>query len=490
MIQISRALARQIRTVFRRCVRKPYGPPPPAVGLLTGPDGLRVRLPRPEFSVEYHQPGSLPMERMILPLEALDNFEGRGPDSVTLDIREGNRVLARWLDGGVPQEVEYHVHDPDKQPEVPDLPQRFAHNPPELLHALDEAAQTAPTEAVRYAVQRLQLRGSKGDIVATDGRQLLVQGGFTFPWEGDVLVPRLLAFSCKELGCPEMVEVGKTEKYVFLRVGCWTFALLIDSEARYPRVDLVIPKPLAGTTRLRIDPEDAAFLTKALPRLPGGEADHSPLTVDLNGQVSLRARAEGGRTTEVLLARSTFTGKPVRFCVNRKLLGRLLGLGFGEVCITNAEAPLLCQDGKRTFVTVPLPQTSALDSTEDSQRLVSASNLSASQELATTTPALPTLSPTNKVSVPDRRNLTVTTPHNNDHAAGAATPNGGLEDLIIEAEELRRTLLDGAGRAAHLAAALKQQRRQTRAVQAAMAALRQLQSDPSPRKPTALHTSP
>ena len=42
------------------------------------------------------------------------------------------------------------------------------------------------------------------------------------------------------------------------------------------------------------------------------------------------------------------------------------------------------------------------------------------------------------------------TPHRtgstNDQAAVAATPNVGLEDLIALAEDLRRTLLDGAGR--------------------------------------------
>jgi hypothetical protein len=54
---------------------------------------------------------------------------------------------------------------------------------------------------------------------------------------------------------------------------------------------------------------------------------------------------------------------------------------------------------------------------------------------------------------------------------------GGIVELIAEAEALRDQLHEAAGRAARLLAGLKQQRRQARAVQAAMASLRQLQLD-------------
>ena len=59
------------------------------------------------------------------------------------------------------------------------------------------------------------------------------------------------------------------------------------------------------------------------------------------------------------------------------------------------------------------------------------------------------------------------------------SPNGGggLNDLIAEAELLRTILGDASARTARLVAALKQQRRQSRAVQQAMQSLRQLQID-------------
>ena len=64
-------------------------------------------------------------------------------------------------------------------------------------------------------------------------------------------------------------------------------------------------------------------------------------------------------------------------------------------------------------------------------------------------------------------------PSNPNDSSGASIP-----DLITEAEELRGLLADTCARSARLVSALKQQRRQDRAVRQAMASLRQLRLDP------------
>src|SRR5205823_10511182 len=108
--------------------------------------------------------------------------------------------------------------------------------------------------------------------------------------------------------------------------------LTIQVDARFPRVEHVIPDGRSAGTRLRLDPEDAAFLEQALDRLPGGDEPSAPVTLDLNGTVAVRARAAGqGRVTELVLGRSGFVGTPVRLVTNRHSLARALRLGFAEV---------------------------------------------------------------------------------------------------------------------------------------------------------------
>jgi hypothetical protein len=68
-------------------------------------------------------------------------------------------------------------------------------------------------------------------------------------------------------------------------------------------------------------------------------------------------------------------------------------------------------------------------------------------------------------------------PHGNgaENNGCPEAPVNGLVDLIAEAEAIRDVLHQATGRTARLVAALKQQRRQSRAVEQAMQSLRQLQ---------------
>ena len=61
----------------------------------------------------------------------------------------------------------------------------------------------------------------------------------------------------------------------------------------------------------------------------------------------------------------------------------------------------------------------------------------------------------------------------------AARQEGGgtIAELIAEAEALRTVMLDASARLSHLLSGLKQHRRQSRAVQAAMHSLKQLKLD-------------
>lgn len=469
MIEIPRSLARQLWAVLRRCWPKPHGRHIPRIDFQVDTEGLIARVAQPEIAVEYRQAGTFGSKSVSLPLGALADFEGRGPDTVTLEAGKGDKVVARWQDGSVPQVKDYDVGDCIPSEDVPDLPDKFVRNPLELLTALDEASQTTAGDGVRFALHRLMLRGRYGEVIATNGKELLIQGGFHFPWSDDVLIPRVPAFGCKELGQEAHVEIGKSKNQVVLRVGPWTFCLHIDTDARFPNVEQVIPKLNNGTTRWRIAPEDADFLAGALPRLPSADDDTMPVTVDLNGEVCLRACApDKKRITEVVLARSSFTGKPMRFCLNRNYLGRVLQLGFEEVHVVNADTPFVAQDNQRTYVVMPLPKNLVLAPSDDALRIVSAEVARPSSQP----------SPERKKSaMPSRSN------NGNGHevreqkSASSSAENGKVSvgSLFAEAQTLRDLLRDAYGRANGLMRAIKRHRQQSKLVATTLASLRQLQ---------------
>src|SRR5207244_11540772 len=98
-------------------------------------------------------------------------------------------------------------------------------------------------------------------------------------------------------------------------------------ESRFRKVEEVIPASSSGRTRWHLDAADVAFVAKALPKLPGGDAENASITLDLNGQAVLRARGvDQSRSTELVLARSETAGPPLRVCLNRQFLARALHL--------------------------------------------------------------------------------------------------------------------------------------------------------------------
>ena len=143
-------------------------------------------------------------------------------------------------------------------------------------------------------------------------------------------------------------------------------------EGRFPRIDQVIPDTQAAATRLRLDVGDAIFLGQALNRLPGADVLHSPATLDLNGQIAVRARGvDQTQATELVLAHSRYSGTPVRLNTNREFLARAIRLGFSEVEIVDADSPVVLRDGHRVFCFQPLSKDSAIAPTDEVIRIES-----------------------------------------------------------------------------------------------------------------------
>jgi hypothetical protein len=212
-----------------------------------------------------------------------------------------------------------------------------------------------------------------------------------------------------------------------------------------------------------------------LPRLPGGDDDQTPLTVDVGQQVVVRARAEGqDRVTEVVLTGSQVQGRPLRLVSNRGYLARALQLGFSEFDLAGPEVPVVCRQPQRTFAWMPLGKDGALPPAEDSIRIASQKGNQPAAQPNT-----------------ERSKVVMSTPlangNGNGHAAPqvtASTPNGygsapgngsGFAALIAEAQALREALRQASTRAGRLVTSLKRQRRQQKLAATALASLKQLQ---------------
>jgi hypothetical protein len=471
VIEIPRALARRLRAVLRRSAVE-QGPRGewPLLLCRAGPGGLLVQAGRGGVAVCYRQPGRRPPDALAFRADVLAGFEGRSADPVNLEVAGAGRGLARWSDAGVPRALEFDAVTADSVPDLPGPPRQWTPMPAGFLAALGEAARTAARDSTRLALSRVQLRGQRGDVVATDGRQLLAWGGFPFPWAEALLVPRVPAFGGRELAGAGDVAVGRTQGHVAVRAGPWAFLLAVDRASRFPGVDHVIPRPSAAASRLRLDPADAEALLAVLPRLPGRGVPNAPVTLDLGESVAVRARAEGEeRPTEFLLPRSRASGPPARVCCDRTFLRRAAALGFTELEVFSPGQSLACRDGSRVYVWMPLDPQSAVPPAPDAVRVDPADG-------PTPAPVPPT---ERSAAMPDPR------PNGPEPRGSAARPApdtpqtpDGLPDPVAEAEELRELLHQAQARVGRLLAALRHQRRQGRALQAAVASLRQLRLGP------------
>ena len=470
MIIITRRQARRLRAVFRRSVLGIVhrGSIAPLVFKAEGSQ-LRAQYRYGGLAVEHALDADARGSGAVaLPVDALADIEGKDDSSVVLEAIEPDRTVVRWTDRGIPQTREYTVPALDALADFPESPRSWSEIPAGLLDALAEAASTCCADSTRYALNSILLRASTGEIVATDGHQILIQGGFEFPFTGDVLVKRSLIFA-KALPRDHPISIGKTDTFVVLRAGPWTVFLEIQTEARFPRVDQAIPDATATATRLCLDVGDATFLNQALDRLPGADVLHSPATLDLNGRVAVRARgADQTQATELVLAHSSYTGTPVRINANREFLARAIRLGFSEVEIVDADSPVVCRDRERTFCFQPLSKEAAIGPSDDVIRIDSPS---------------PQPRPTPRSDAPHQGESPVPdttipvkspSPETGRPPAGEHPDPGSLAGLIQESEELHEALSDAKARTGRLVVALRKHRRRERLVSTTLASLKAL----------------
>ncbi len=477
MISITQRLAGQLKTVFRQALDLPTRGTMPPVQFSSGSDGVRIRCRGPEAAAELHLAGEQPAEAFWIPFELLSDVEGRKEIPVEIRLHEDTQVLASWREGSVPQMVQHQAANPAAG-DWPPLPEQFGENPPEILSALSEAGKTIDPYSERYALGCLQLQGDQGKIAATDGKQLLIHSGFAFPWEGEILVPASKIFGSAQLPNEQPVFVGRSEKWFTFRLGPWTFHLAINSEGRFPKVEDHIQRVEYADATFQMSPADRQFVIENLSRLPSNDTYNNPVTIDLNGSVTFRSRAEGQTTsTELILSSSSRNGEPIRFNTNRQYLQRAATLGFHQVYFFGDRAPILCQDDHRQYTWAPLDPEYAIKPANDAIRIESPAEPSQPQVrqprrkpkegMPRKTPE-PASEPANESAAPQNG-------RSRKPSAAQSTPEEP-GTALQQAVALRDALREAASKAGELIRTLRREKKQSKLLKSTLASLREIQS--------------
>ena len=291
VIAIARDVVRKFRAVARKCLAgQPLGPAPPVVcrvraGTLT----LWTRID--SVGLRFAAPTDQKDAGLVVPMAAFAAIEGLGTDVVALSGDRKLQGTASWSDRGVPQTHLFTALMPGKQHAIPDLPVGMSPVTPEFLTALHECGKTAARDSGRFVLNHVQIRGKAGQVIATDAKQALILGGFTFPFERDILVPAIPTFGCRELAEESEIRVGHSATELVVACGPWSVWLPVNAEGRYPDVASILPKPGTGTAA-RLDESIAAELLRLLPALPGAKDEGQPVTLDLEADLVVRGSDE------------------------------------------------------------------------------------------------------------------------------------------------------------------------------------------------------
>ena len=445
MILIPKGLARSFRAAARKCsVARSKGPVPPVI-IIPAHDSLKLATIVEGVILTTAIPQTeRASQKLIVPMEVLEAVDGA---AVELTV-EGLKGKAQWESREGPQSRDFVALMPGKQHDLPESPESFTSISAVFLPAFHECGKTALREPSRYALQRIQLNGKAGSVVATDGKSALIWKGFTFPFKESLLVPAIPVFGCKDMGSATEVRVGQTEDHLVIGAGIWTVWLPIDKSGRFPDVTSLAPRSQDASV-VGIDDQDAAVLVASIPDLPPDE-ETGAITLDTHQGVVVRARASRTeKAHEVRLRRSTFAGPPARVAVNRLHLARALALGCRSIRLIPGK-PMVAEGSDRTFIAVTL----------DDGHVVA--------------PEIPA------PIKPPRRMLPVKPIESN--GIGTVLPpklevlTNGVEalDPLMEAEGLRTALAEALHRANRLIQSLKQLRRQRRVMQSAWTSLKSL----------------
>lgn len=448
MIAFPRREGTRFRVALRRSVvGRPRGLAP-LIGCQQSKETLTLSAILGETAISLSVPAiERSPARVAIPFSLLETIENADADVVMVEELAGGGVRCRWQEGNERKEVDTasSADSASPFPKLP-VPNSWQTESSSLLTALHACGKTAAREpGTRYAMNRLQLRGKEGQLAATDGHELLLWGGFRFPFPDCVLVPAIPVFGARELADASEVRIGRTAKHLVVATGPWTLWLTID-QGRFPDILSVFPKS-SRLSKILIDDNDAAEILRALPGAPRDEEDRVVVRFEFASRPVVRLGSE----LELPLDRSSSAGPTLALTLDGRYVERALSLGFREVRAAGSQDGVHFRDNHRSYVVARIHSDAA--ATRAPQKEVD----------ETASPVAHTLS----------RNGDSDMAEKND----PLQPQRAIEapvDPLAEAEALRAALTEVGRRIGRLITGLRQYQKQRRALQSAWTSLRSL----------------
>lgn len=380
MFQFSRQTARQVLTAFRHAglvhFTRRIQPP---VTLIQRGTQLQMLCLTPEVWVLWQNfdpsrsPTPSPLaelslghaEQVTVPATLLRDVQGATSDIVTIEVDQ-DLVKARWTTSGFEMEREYPRMDPPEGwPRA--IWSELVEAPPEFLPALQRVMSLRDPSIRRYSLSCVQYSAQHQRLAGSDGHQLLIWRGLRLPWSDDLLLAGTDIFVLPEWERASTVHLARTPTDVVVQNGSWVVGLKIETEGRYPQIDLVVPQLSETASQMGLHPVDACRLIELLEHLPqaqrtSGERTHQPVTVDLSlafPVIRVQTRSSA-RPTEIQLTRSTCWGTPGAISLETRYLLSALRMGFQQLGFQSAEHAARLDTPGGIYVIMPLTTDSLI----------------------------------------------------------------------------------------------------------------------------------
>jgi hypothetical protein len=338
LIEVSRALAKRLVGLVKRTLKLKNGLLARqavriqqfASGSSNGScSGLVIETATATHAIRYgrSEPDDI-AETCIAPLQAFIDLAASYAISGEFFQNGDQEVTLRVTEKSIRREQGYAI--PEIMLSAPDSPASWTELPAKTRMALLSACLIADKEpSGRYALSKIQLRGAQGSMIATDGRQALLQSGFAWPFEEDLLLGNYRElWGWKEFPHGNL-QFARTQQHCAFRCGEWEFYLPIEPSQAYPKVEEVIPTAQGAIATVELSRGDAEYLREMLPVLPADELDERPVTIELSSRASVRAASRRDpEGVEIVLQNSTVSGEAFACATLRKYLKQALDLGL------------------------------------------------------------------------------------------------------------------------------------------------------------------